>query len=58
MPLSVALPRGSAIVLMGRDGALPGNWRWRATRERQRPRWLLAECLGAEEDLGVPERAV
>ncbi len=34
------------------DGELPGNWRWRATRERQRPRWLRWACRRAEEDLG------
>ena len=28
------------------------------TRERQRPRWLLSACLGAEEDLVVPEKGV
>ncbi len=27
------------------DRALPGNGRWHATRERQRPRWLRMACL-------------
>ncbi len=38
--------------------ALPGNGRYRTNRERQRPRWLRFEYLRAEEDLGVPEKAV
>jgi hypothetical protein len=39
-------------------GALPETGRCLAIRERQRPRWLCSACLGAEEDLGVAERAV